>query len=169
MNDSTNDQATEFEPAPEQDEAVAPEYLDVGISLTLPGAMEPSYATDGSGCFDIYSPVGGGMGPLDSSLVDTGVAFEIPADHTMLVFGRSGHGINNEVRLSNCVGVIDSDFRGSIKVKLKSDNRYGNFSFNKGDRIAQALIIKTPRARFYVVEQLSKTERGDGGLGSTGA
>ncbi|MDO9252560.1 MAG: dUTP diphosphatase [Hydrogenophaga sp.] len=144
--------------------------LKMKIALVLPGAKQPTYATDGSGFFDIYSPVSVHLNAGQAVTIDTGVKFEVPAGWTMLAVGRSGHGINNDVRLANCAGVIDSDFRGTAKVKLRSDG-ITHLMINAGDRIAQAALVPTPRVAFEVVDEseLSDTERGEGGLGSTGA
>lgn len=133
------------------------------------GAMMPTYATDGSGAFDLYAPQGGRLRPLDSATIDLGIAVEIPSGYTMLIFSRSGHGRKNELRLANCVGFIDSDYRGNLMVTLKSDNRFAEFTWEAGDRIAQACLVATPKVVFRQVDALSETARGDGGHGSTGA
>ena len=85
----------------------------------------------------------------------------------MLVFSRSGHGFKNSITLVNCVGVIDSDYRGELMVKLRNDSAL-RFSFEPGDRIAQAMIVQLPSVQFVAVEELSDTQRGAGGFGSTG-
>ncbi len=91
----------------------------------------------------------------------------------MLIFSRSGHGFNHNARLANCVGVIDSDYRGEVLVKLSMDDEFCDpeteLYIRPGDRIAQAMLVQVPRCEFEVVEQLTITERGAGGFGSTGA
>lgn len=140
------------------------------MALVQPGATVPTYATDGSGYFDLYSPIGAHLNAGSSITIDTGIKVEVPEGWTLHVVGRSGHGFNNDVRLANSVGIIDSDFRGTVKVKLKSDGAK-HLQINAGDRIAQAALIPTPRVKMLVVDEaeLSDTERGEGGLGSTGA
>lgn len=138
--------------------------------LTL-DAIIPTYATDGSGCFDIYSTTAGDV--FEDLTFDTGLSFEIPQGFVMLVFSRSGHGFKSGIRLANCVGVIDSDYRGELKVKLTNDSsnktsRLNWLTVNKGDRIAQALVIPYPQVQFIEVDELTSTERGVGGFGSTG-
>lgn len=86
----------------------------------------------------------------------------------MRIYSRSGHGFNNSVRLSNCVGIIDSDYRGEIKVSLTHDSICGKLDVKDGDRIAQAEITLMYRTSFTVVEDISETTRGAGGFGSTG-
>jgi dUTP pyrophosphatase len=88
----------------------------------------------------------------------------------MLIFSRSGHGFKNNIRLSNCTGVIDSDYRGEVQVKLASDDPDGAvFSVAHGDRIAQAMVLPIEQVSFEEVTELSTTERGEGGFGSTGS
>lgn len=127
----------------------------------------PKYTTDGSGCFDIYSDK-----VVDASdrteTHSTGLKFEVPEGYVMLVFSRSGHGFNKDIRLANCVGVIDSDYRGEVKVKLTCDDyEMGYVDVREGERIAQALIVPIPKIEFVEVSELSDTTRGEGGFGST--
>lgn len=135
-------------------------------------ALLPVYATDGSGAFDIYSVSSGFISPGNPVVFNTGIAVEVPDGYTLLIFSRSGHGFNNDVRLANCVGVIDSDYRGEIKVKLTADSTYSSNSLflAVGSRIAQGLLVKTPKVEFEVVkeEALSGTVRNADGFGSTG-
>lgn len=143
--------------------------MKVGVKKLDPAAKIPEYATDGAACFDISTTHLGHIPPYDYQVFDTGLAFEIPEDHVMLIFSRSGHGFKNDVRLSNCVGVIDSDYRGELKVKLRSDAEEGYLTVNPGDRIAQGMVIKYDRVQFEEIEgELSVTVRGEGGFGSTG-
>lgn len=129
-----------------------------------PEAKLPVYATEGAACFDLSALHGGIVG--SSHTFPTGLAFEVPAGHVMLVFSRSGQGFNHDVRLANCVGVIDSDYRGEVKVKLTADR--GAFNVMQGDRIAQAMVLPIQQFAFEEVDELSSTERGTGGFGSTG-
>lgn len=153
--------------------------LNVKIKKLHPSAKIPTYATDGSGCFDLYALNVNDSYHLGSHVeegypvtCDTGIAFEIPEGHTMLVFSRSGHGFNYSARLINAVGVIDPDYRGGVKVKLICDQDTPDdqtpLYVKPGDRVAQALIIPVPRVTFTEVEELTPTARGSGGFGSTG-
>jgi dUTP pyrophosphatase len=141
--------------------------MQVKIKKTVGNAITPTYGTDGAACFDLYSTQSAHVMIGGSEVFDTGIAFEVPEDHVMQVFSRSGHGFKSDVSLSNCVGIIDQDFRGTVKVKLRND---GNTPYYvaEGDRIAQAMIIKYPKVNFNEVEEISETDRGTGGLGSTG-
>lgn len=136
-------------------------------------AMIPKFATEGAACFDLHAicdTTFGGTLPVDffdAVTFRTGLAFEVPQGHVMLVFSRSGHGFKNDVRLANCVGVIDSDYRGEIMVRLTVDGDEP-FCVNKGDRIAQAMILPIPSIEMIESDELGHTERGAQGLGSTG-
>lgn len=143
--------------------------MQVKIKKLHQEAIIPTYATPGAACFDLYARIDHTHAYVhrdESFIFDTGLSFEVPQDHVMLVFSRSGHGFNNDVRLANCVGVIDSDYRGEVKVKLTSDGN--QLIVNHGDRIAQAMILPIQQASFEVVDELGSTERGTGGFGSTG-
>jgi len=132
-----------------------------------PKAQAPIYATEGAACFDITTVEHGRVEAYLSHVFPTGLAFEIPAGHVMLVFSRSGHGFKNGLRLSNAVGVVDSDYRGELKVKLHNDSPIP-FEFDPGDRIAQAMILPIPMVHIEETDTLSETARGEGGIGSTG-
>lgn len=148
--------------------------MQIKIKKLSPLAKTPTYATDGSGCFDLYSintmprlvhegcPV----------VFDTGLSFEIPPGYGMFILSRSGHGFNFDTRLANCVGFIDSDYRGEVKVKLTADQEHEEampLSVMPGDRVAQACILPIPKVEFILADNLSDTARGQGGFGSTGA
>ena len=150
--------------------------MNVKIQKLHPDAIVPQYATLGAACFDLRAllpspaPVYPQVWPGKPVVVRTGLAFEVPQGHVMLVFSRSGHGFKHDIRLANCVGVIDSDYRGEVLVKLTNDSCSGGFiSLEHGARIAQAMIIPVEQAQFEVVDELSETQRGTGGFGSTGS
>lgn len=134
-----------------------------------PDAKLPTYGTLGAACFDLHALEGGMVSTGAPFAFRTGLAFEVPEDHVMLIFSRSGHGFNSGVRLANCVGVIDSDYRGEVLVKLGIDKLGGSFAVEPGDRIAQAMLLPAAQATFEEVGALSETDRGAGGFGSTGA
>lgn len=127
----------------------------------------PEYQTAGSACFDLASVDEAFVPPGRAVTVSTGLAFEIPEGHVMLIYSRSGHGFKHGLRLGNCTGVIDSDYRGEVRVRLHNDGSAA-FEVMPGDRVAQGMIIKRPAVRFEEASDLSETERGAGGFGSTG-
>lgn len=140
--------------------------MKLNVLRMHPDVKLPVYATDGSGCFDIYAydMVGAHN---NSKTYSTGLKFEIPEGFVMMVYSRSGHGFTHSTRLANCVGVIDSDYRGELMVKLTCDSNYVTVPAIVGDRIAQAMIIPVPKIEFNEVTSLSTTQRGENGFGST--
>lgn len=150
--------------------------MNLKIKKTNPKAIIPSYATDGAACFDLHAADIDGFSGCDAHVFNsapavcgTGLAFEIPSGHVMLIFSRSGHGFKHSTRLSNCVGVIDSDYRGEVKVKLTRDGENAPIlQVSPGDRVAQAMVLPVQRVNFDVVDELGETERGSGAFGSTG-
>lgn len=143
--------------------------IKLRVKKLVAEAIIPQYATPGAACFDLHSLTEGIVTAGAPLICDTGLAFEIPEGHVMLIYSRSGHGFKNDTRLSNCTGVIDADYRGEVKVKLAKDSLGGILNVSKGDRIAQAMVIPVDRVAFEEVTDLSETERGTGGFGSTGA
>lgn len=145
--------------------------MKVKVKKLYPDAQLPTYATDGSAAFDIYAYMPGQeerrIYANTSNDFQTGLQFEIPEGHVMMIFSRSGHGFNHNVRLANSVGVIDSDYRAGVKVKMVADG-YSQLFVSHGDRIAQGIIMPYPKVEFEEVDELSKTQRGTGGFGSTG-
>jgi dUTP pyrophosphatase len=157
----------------------------IKIQKLYPDAQLPTYATDGSAAFDLYAHsingdtdrLGDRMQPHKAITIGTGLAIQLPADHVMLIFSRSGHGFRGGVRLTNCVGVIDADYTGEVMVQLTADLRHfdqdqdsgGAMWIHIGDRIAQAIVMPRPRVTFELVDQLTTTTRAAGGFGSTGA
>lgn len=131
----------------------------------------PKYATDGSGCFDIFAIEHETVGlRKQTHIFRTGLIPEVPKDWVLLLFSRSGHGFKHDTRLANCVGVIDSDYRGEIKIKLTADS-CGNLSIAEGDAIVQGLVVPAPKLSIQLILdqniKLSETSRGAGGFGST--
>lgn len=143
--------------------------MNVNIVKLDPEVRIPSYATDGAACFDIYANESKWLATTDSTIIKTGLKIEVPDGHVLMVFSRSGHGFKDEIRLGNCTGIIDSDYRGELMVKLRSDSRTNNKFFNKYDAIAQGMILPVEKVAFSEVTELSTTKRGEGGFGSTGS
>lgn len=141
--------------------------MKVKIKKTHPNGKIPTYATDGSGAFDFYSAEDVDIKRLELMAIDLGVAMEVPEGHVMLLFPRSSIGKNTPLRMANSVGVIDSDYRGTIHALYENVFLQDEY-ITQGDRIAQGIIVPVPKIEFEEVEELSTTERGEGGFGSTG-
>lgn len=136
--------------------------------------QQPERATDGSACVDIVSLEDAIIKPGETKLISTGLLSEFSKKYVVLVFPRSGLSITQGGSLANCVGVIDSDYRGEWKIGLFNHNPKKLFShkndiiIHKGDRIAQFMILKLANVEIVISDELSTSERGTGGFGSTG-
>ena len=130
----------------------------------------PFYATPGSAAMDLHACVDAAvtLQPGCRTVSPTGIAIALPsADYVALVFARSGLGIKHGVAPANCVGVIDSDYRGEIMVGLHNAGE-SDYTVQPGDRIAQLMVVPVVQAQVQMVEELDDTARGAGGFGSTG-
>lgn len=141
--------------------------MKVNIKALNAGARMPTYESPGAACFDLYScgkiNFLGGVDPVTTFMFrdnpvffGTGLSFEIPVGYVMLIFSRREDGIKNDIRLSSCVGRVDSDDTGEVIVKLNRDLHAHNHPVvvNSGERIAQAMIIPVDRVEFGWVDQL---------------
>ncbi len=142
--------------------------IHVKIKKLHPDAVIPKYATKGAACFDLTAIKDSYFAKHEHScMVETGLSFDVPKGHVMLIYARSGISSTKGLRPSNCVGVIDSDYRGQVIVPIVCDAHVSP-EIQKGTRIAQAMIVKLPDVELVEAEELSQTERGSGGFGSTG-
>ena len=134
-------------------------------------AVLPERKTDGAACFDIRTLDDIYLRTLNASdkatIVHTGLAFEIPEGYHMKVFLRSSVGLNTHLRLANQTGIIDSDYRGELRLLVENPAREP-VDIKAGTRIAQVMIEKNIPTSFSEVKELGETKRGKGGLGSTG-
>ena len=105
--------------------------------------------------------------PQDRALVPTGLYLSIPEGYEGQIRARSGLALKHGISLANGIGTIDSDYRGEIKVILVNLGKE-EYIINKGDRIAQLVIIKHEKVELYEVDFLDKTKRGSKGFGHTG-
>lgn len=151
--------------------------VQMRVKRVHPDAIIPAYQNDGDACFDLHCISGALIGPRKTGCEEalgfavefrTGLAFEVPAGYALMIYSRSGHGFNHSLRLANCVGVIDSGYRGEVKVKLRMDSLSEHYGVMAGDRIAQAMLIPVPHVRLVLADDLTDTARGVGGFGSTG-
>lgn len=150
--------------------------VSVNFKKLVPEAVEPKYAKPGDAGMDIVA-VSKSIDEYGNIVYGTGLAFEIPEGYVMLLFPRSSN-CKKQLLLTNSVGVVDSGFRGEVTFKfsdykswVKDHKSYGDeqeFEYHVGDRIGQAIILPYPMVVMNEVDQLSETERGAGGYGSTG-
>lgn len=140
----------------------------INIKKVEDSATIPARGSDYAAGYDLYSndisvsiPAGG------TKMIGTGVCMEIPEGYAGFVYARSGLASKRGLRPANCVGVIDSDYRGEIKVALHNDSSETQTVY-LDDRIAQIVIAPFLAVDFNVVDELDETKRGEGGFGSTG-
>lgn len=132
-------------------------------------AIIPTYATKNSAGADLYNMEGCAVkiAPHETVMIKTGLAIEIPEGYVGLVFARSGIASKRGLAPANKVGVIDSDYRGEWMVALHNHSDTPA-EVEGGERIAQVVIVPYLQGEFTEVSELTETERGEGGFGSTG-
>ena len=133
-------------------------------------AIVPSHGSDYSAGYDLYAVLDEDkieIRPHETVMIDTGWSMQIPLGVFGAIFARSGIASKQGLRPANCVGVIDSDYRGPVKVALHNDSNEVQIVV-QGERIAQLVLMEYLATDFEEVENLEETERGTGGFGSTG-
>lgn len=146
--------------------------VHVNVKMVRDGALMPRYETPGSAGVDLHACLGADeeimLTPGQVAKVPTGLALELPdSGMVALVMARSGLAAKHRLDLANGVGVIDSDYRGELQVLVRNLGELP-FKIQHGDRIAQMLFMPVIQARLQRTGELSETERGSGGFGSTG-
>lgn len=170
--------------------------MNVKFKKLHPEAVAPTYAKPGDSGFDLVAVEDVIIEPGETVIVKTGLAFEIPHGYELQIRPRSGVSAKTKLRLSNAPGTIDSGYRGEVGVivdnieplssemavikgmtfnlkrkivwDLAGMHEVGSYIIRKGDRIAQGVIAPVITATFTESDELSETERGSGGYGSTG-
>ena len=141
--------------------------MDVKIKKLDPKAVIPKYAKPGDAGMDLTAISYKYDDQHDNHIYGTGIAIEIPEGYVGLVFARSSNR-KTDAYLPNHVGVIDSGYRGEIMITYKNRGTAASTPYHEGDRVAQLIIMPYPTINLVEVEELSETERGEGGHGSTG-
>ena len=137
------------------------------IKLLDENAKVPFRGSNMAAGYDLYSAEEAIIPAGDCRLISTGIALEIPNNYFGGIFPRSGTAVKRGLRLANCVGVIDADYRGEVKVPLYNDSSVPQ-KIELNERIAQLIILPFATVEYEVVDELSDTERGEGGFNSTG-
>ncbi|TDB39067.1 MAG: dUTP diphosphatase [Actinobacteria bacterium] len=128
----------------------------------------PAYAHTGDAGLDLYSAEDCVLQPLQRVLIPTGIAVAIPSGHAGFVQPRSGLAIKRGLSLVNTPGLIDSHYRGEIKVIVINLDPAVPIEIHRGDKIAQLVIQRVEHVELVSVDELDTTQRGEGGFGSTG-
>lgn len=142
--------------------------MELKVQLLSDSAVLPTRAHEGDAGLDLCASEAAHIGPGERWQVPTGIAVEIPEGHAGLVLPRSGLARRHGISLVNSPGLIDSGYRGEVKVLLLNNDPAEVFRIQPGDRIAQLLITPFVTAEPVEAGELAESSRGDGGFGSTG-
>ena len=142
--------------------------MNIKIKKLDSKAVIPAYANPGDAGMDVVAT----SVKFEENYIEygTGLSFEIPEGYVMLIFPRSSVS-KKDMMLANCVGVLDSGYRGELKLRFKTVCQAGQLKrdyYNPGDKVGQIMIIPYPTIEFTEVNNLSETVRGEGGFGSSG-
>lgn len=142
--------------------------MELPITRLNADAVLPSRAHDGDAGLDLYACEAAHIGPGERWSVGTGVAVEIPEGHAGLVLPRSGLAKKHGIALVNSPGLIDSGYRGEVRVLLLNTDPAETYRVSPGDRIAQLVIAPIALAEPVEAASLAESARGEGGFGSSG-
>lgn len=141
----------------------------IAVKKISPKAILPTYGSAEAAGADLYAcleePVT--IGPGETAWIPTGIAMEVPKGCAGLLYARSSMGVKRGLAPANKVGVIDSDYRGEIRVVLLNHGKEPQ-TVSHGERVAQMIITPVVTPAYVEVPELSDTDRGTGGFGSTG-
>ena len=143
--------------------------MKINVKKLNDAASLPHHGSEDAAGYDLYSineqPCT--ILPGETEIFDTGLAFEFPQGTFGAVVSRSGLSIKRGVRVENCIGIIDADYRGPVKVALHNDSQEPQV-IDPRERIAQLILMPFIPMDFNEVSELNTTDRGEGGFGSTG-
>ncbi len=131
----------------------------------------PIYETEGAAAMDVRANASVVLQPKETKLIPTGIYVAIPEGYALNVLPRSGMSLKTALRVTNAPGLCDSDYRGEINIIAQNTHGSVEMHITKGERIAQLRLVEVPKVVWEPVnskEELGSTERGAGGLGSTG-
>lgn len=144
------------------------DIIDLPIRRLDPTVELPSYAYEGDAGLDLRSSEEVTLAPLERRLVSTGLAVAIPEGYAGFVQPRSGLALKEGLSMANTPGLIDSHYRGELKVCAVNLDPERPIRIERGERIAQLVIQRVPLVRLREVDELDETDRGEGGFGSSG-
>lgn len=143
--------------------------MKVNIKLLNENAKIPTRGSEYAAGYDLYAATTDDVdiAPHSTVKIGTGISVELPNGTFGAIFARSGLATKKGLRPANCVGVCDSDYRGEYIVAIHNDTDE-MMTIAAGERIAQLIVMPFVAVEFNTVEELTETQRGDGGFGSTG-
>lgn len=142
--------------------------MDLQVRRIDGGVPLPAYQRDGDAGLDLHSAEDFVLQPGERAVIGTGIAIAVPAGFVGLTTPRSGLAARHGLSIVNAPGVIDSGYRGEIKLILINLDPSDPIDVKRGDRVAQLLVVPVATVRVVESDQLPASERGEGGLGSTG-
>jgi dUTP pyrophosphatase len=142
--------------------------MNLRFRRLLPAARPPGRAHAGDAGYDLHAAEAASLSPGERASVGTGIAVAIPDGYAGLVLPRSGLAARHGIALVNAPGLIDSGYRGEVRVLLLNTDRSEAFDVAEGDRIAQLLLVPAQAPELEEAEELDDTARGEGGFGSSG-
>ena len=145
------------------------EVISVPITRLDSSVELPSYAYEGDAGLDLRANEDVVLVPHERKLISTGLAIAIPEGYAGFVQPRSGMALKRGLSMANTPGLIDSHYRGELKVLAVNLDNEREIHIERGERIAQLVIQRAPVVRLVEVDELDETDRGAGGFGSSGA
>lgn len=142
--------------------------LNVPLKVLDERAVVPANAYRGDAGVDLRALIDVDLEPFERKLVPTGLAVAIPEGYGGFILPRSGTAIKQGLSLANTPGLIDSNYRGELKIAAINLDAHNTINIKAGDRIAQLVIMAVETPAFQVVDELDETVRGAGGFGSSG-
>lgn len=142
--------------------------IELPIKRLDPEVALPTYAYEGDAGLDLRANESCELAPLERRLISTGLAVAIPDGYAGFVMPRSGLALREGLSMANTPGLIDSQYRGELKVCAVNLDRSRPIAVTKGERIAQLVILPVPLVKLIETEELDETDRGTGGFGSSG-
>jgi dUTP pyrophosphatase len=142
--------------------------IDVPVTRLRDDAVLPTRAYPGDAGLDLVACERHELGPGERTLVGTGIAVAIPEGHAGLVIPRSGLAAKHGLTIMNTPGLVDSGYRGELRVILHNTDRHESVVIEPGMRIAQLVVVALPEANLHEVDELPASERGSSGFGSSG-
>ena len=142
--------------------------IELAVARLRDDAVLPTQAYDGDAGLDLAACERAELAPGERAIVGTGLAVAIPEGHAGLVLPRSGLAARHGLTIVNAPGLIDAGYRGEVKVILLNTDASEPFTVEPGMRIAQPVVVDVPAVSLVEVDELGDTERGVGGMGSSG-
>lgn len=143
--------------------------MEINVKKLRDNAVIPTRGSEYAAGYDLYAAIDETVviGPHETQKIGTGLSFELPENTFGMIVARSGLATKEGLRLANCSGICDSDYRGEYIIALHNDSDEIRY-VEPNERIAQLILMSYVPMTFSLVNELTITERGEGGFGSTG-